>query len=149
MRIKRNKFAMMLTALFVITVTVHVTVQSQSGGDFTITQSVVAGGGGQSSVSGTFSLDGTVGQTVAGNVLSGSPFAVTSGFWNVTPSAAPAQISGHVNYANGTTAARNITMTLTGPAGFNPVTTTTDSSGNYSFSGVPSGFNYTVTPSKG
>ena len=61
--------------------------QVASGGNFTLEQSVVAGGGGQSSTGGTFSLDGTIGQAAAGGALNGSPFAVTSGFWNFTPSA--------------------------------------------------------------
>ncbi len=62
-------------------------IQGQTGGNFTITQSVVAGGGGQQSAGGTFSLDGTIGQSIAGGASSGSPFSVTSGFWNFTPSA--------------------------------------------------------------
>ena len=60
---------------------------AQTGGNYTITQSVVAGGGGQSSTGGTFSLDGTIGQSVAGGALVGSPFSVTSGFWSFTPAA--------------------------------------------------------------
>ena len=58
--------------------------QPQSGGDFTITQSIIAGGGGQNSAGGNFSLDGTIGQSIAGDVLSGNSFSVTSGFWNFT-----------------------------------------------------------------
>ena len=60
-------------------------VPAQSGGNFTITESVIAGGGGQQSTGGNFSLDGTIGQALAGNALSGSPFTVTSGFWNFSP----------------------------------------------------------------
>jgi len=60
-------------------------VQPQSGGAFEITQSVIAGGGGQNATGGTFSLDGTIGQSIAGGALNGSPFAVTSGFWNFSP----------------------------------------------------------------
>jgi hypothetical protein len=59
-----------------------VSVLAQSGGQFVITQSVVAGGGVQNSAGGAFSLDGTIGQAVAGNSIVGSPFAATSGFWN-------------------------------------------------------------------
>lgn len=58
---------------------------AQSGSTFEITQSVIAGGGGQNSAGGTFALDGTIGQAIAGGALDGSPFAVTSGFRNFTP----------------------------------------------------------------
>lgn len=64
---------------------------AQTGGTFEITQSVIAGGGGQQSAGGTFSIDGTIGQPLAGNGLIGSPFSVTSGFWNDTPSAPNSQ----------------------------------------------------------
>lgn len=57
-------------------------------------------------------------------------------------------ISGRVTYANGTTPGKNVTMTLTGPAGFTPQITTTDLNGDYSFTNLPGGNNYTVTPSK-
>ena len=60
-------------------------------------------------------------------------------------------IGGHVTYDDTTPAGKpgkNMTMTLTGPAGFTPVQTTTDNNGNYSFTGVPGGNDYTVTPSK-
>ncbi|MDQ3132915.1 MAG: carboxypeptidase regulatory-like domain-containing protein [Acidobacteriota bacterium] len=65
-------------------------VPAQTGGNFTITESVIAGGGGQTSTGGTFSLDGTIGQPAAGGALEGSPFAVTSGFWNFAAAAPPA-----------------------------------------------------------
>ena len=45
------------------------TVSSQSGGTFTITKSVIAGGGGRTS-GGTFTLDGTIGQPVAHRLIS-------------------------------------------------------------------------------
>jgi len=60
-------------------------VPAQTGGNFTITESVIAGGGGQNGTGGAFSLDGTIGQSIAGGALNGSPFAVTSGFWNFSP----------------------------------------------------------------
>ncbi len=62
-------------------------VPAQTGGNYTVTESVIAGGGGQSSTGGAFSLDGTIGQAAAGGAMSGSSFAVTSGFWNFSPSA--------------------------------------------------------------
>jgi hypothetical protein len=40
----------------------------------------------------------------------------------------------------------NVTLRLTGDASFEPRTTTTDDSGQFSFFDVPAGFGYTVTP---
>ena len=56
-------------------------ISAQTGGDFTITQSVIAAGGGQQSAGGTFSLDGTSGQSLAGTPVSNGNFSVASGFW--------------------------------------------------------------------
>ncbi|MGI8788907.1 MAG: carboxypeptidase-like regulatory domain-containing protein [Pyrinomonadaceae bacterium] len=94
-------------------------VSAQSGGGFEITQSVIASGGGQNSASGAFSLDGTIGQSLAGNALTGNPFAVTSGFWNFTPlapTAASVTIGGYVRTAGGR-GIRNVRVTLTAPSG--------------------------------
>lgn len=77
--------------------------EPQTGGDFTITQSVIAGGG-QNSAGGSFALDGTIGQSIAGNASTGSPFAITSGFWNFTPlapTAASVNVGGRVRTATG------------------------------------------------
>ena len=67
-------------------------VAAQAGASYVVTQSVIADGGGQNASGGTFSLDGTIGQAVAGNELSGGSIAVTSGFWNST-SNAPAALT--------------------------------------------------------
>ena len=57
-------------------------------------------------------------------------------------------ISGHVAYDDSvTTFGKNVTMTLTGNNGFVTQTTTTDANGDYSFN-VPTGNDYTLTPSK-
>jgi hypothetical protein len=58
--------------------------QAQTGGNFTITQSVIAGGG-QNSAGGAFSVDGTVGQAVAGANLTGGMFSLAVGFWTFNP----------------------------------------------------------------
>ena len=81
MKTGKIKLVIMFAALsFLI-----VTTPAQTGGQFEITQSVIAGGGGQNATGGTFSLDGTIGQSIAGGALNGSPFSVTSGFWNFSP----------------------------------------------------------------
>jgi hypothetical protein len=53
---------------------------AQSGGQFTITKSVIAGGGGRVA-GGVFTVDGTIGQAVAGGPSTGGTFSITSGFW--------------------------------------------------------------------
>lgn len=53
-------------------------------GNFAVTQSVIASGGGQGSAGPVFAVDGTIGQSVAGGPSSGGGFAVTSGFWAPT-----------------------------------------------------------------
>ena len=56
-------------------------------------------------------------------------------------------ISGRILYADTTRGARNVTMTLTAPS-FTTQTTTTDVNGDYTFTNVPGGNDYTLTPSK-
>jgi hypothetical protein len=63
-------------------------VRAQSGGDFTITQSVVAGGGGPS-VNGPFEVTGTAGQHDATTATSaGGLFRLDGGFWPAPESGA-------------------------------------------------------------
>ena len=75
---KNQKVIITALTLFILAANIL----AQSGGNFTIQQSVIAGGGGQNSTGGTFSVDGTVGQAAAGGGLSGGSFSVSSGFWN-------------------------------------------------------------------
>jgi len=53
---------------------------AQSGGTFSITKSVIAGGGGRAS-GGTFTLEGTIGQPFAGTQSTGTNFSIIAGFW--------------------------------------------------------------------
>ena len=50
---------------------------AQSGGSFTITKSVIAGGGGSAS-GGSFTVDGTIGQAAAGTISNGGTFSVAA-----------------------------------------------------------------------
>lgn len=126
-------------------------VGAQSGGTFVIEKNVIAGGGG-SAAGGTFALDGTIGQSVAGTTSSGGVFSVDSGFW--ASASAPNTISGTVTYGNtasGPPPPRFVSnVTLTGTGSQNVSTTTAPpgaSAGQYALSGFGSGA-YTVTPSK-
>jgi hypothetical protein len=64
-------------------------VAAQSGGSFTITKSVIAGGGGRAT-GGIFTLDGTIGQPIAGTQSAGATFTLISGFWGGGGPVAPA-----------------------------------------------------------
>lgn len=115
----------------------------QTGGDFTITQSVIAGGGAQQTAGGSFSLDGTIGQSLAGNALSNSPFAVTSGFWNyspLAPTAASVIVSGRVTTTDGN-GIRNVRILLIGASGMLE-TSLTNSFGYFRFENVAVGETY-------
>lgn len=118
----------------------------QSGGPFEITQSVIASGGGLNSAGGSFTLDGTIGQSLAGNSLSGSPFTVTSGFWNfapLAPTAASVTISGRVRTANGN-GIRNVLVRIIAPNG-TIQTALTGSFGYFQFENIPVGDTYIFT----
>lgn len=56
-----------------------------SGGEFEISRSALAGGGGRSS-GGQFVIEGTAGQAEAAGALSGGRFVLTPGFWGVAGS---------------------------------------------------------------
>ncbi len=120
----------------------------QTGGSFAITQSVIASGGEQNSMRGAFSLDGTTGQSVAGNAIGNSPFAVTSGFWNFTtvaPTAANVNIGGRVITANGN-GIRNVVVILTNPNG-TIRSTQTGTFGDFKFENIEVGNIYIISVS--
>lgn len=67
-------------------------------GQYRIEQSVIANGGGTSSA-GPFRVEGTIGQSAAGEQMAGGTFDQVGGFWQplpLGPTAAPASISGRV-----------------------------------------------------
>lgn len=137
----RNKFLIFSAFLILFSVNAF----AQSGG-YEITQSVLASGGGQNSTGGQFSLDGTIGQSLAGGALSGSPFTVTSGFWNfspLAPTAAGVKISGRVFTTEGR-GIRNVILILTASSG-NIKTATTTAFGYFSFDDVLAGDTYIIT----
>lgn len=139
----RNKLLIFSTLLILVSANVF----GQSGGTFAITESVVAGGGGQNSAGGTVSLDGTFGQSIAGNALSNAPFAVTSGFWNFTPlapSAATASVGGRILAANGI-GIRNVIISLTDISGGESRLVRSSSFGYYQFDEIPVGETYILT----
>jgi hypothetical protein len=116
---------------------------AQSGGSFTITKSVIAGGGGNST-GGTFVVDGTAGQSAAGTTSTGGTFQVTGGFWG--GSAAPSSsvsVSGRVTTPAGL-GLRNAIVSLIDAQGIRRLATTS-AFGVYTFDQVGTGQTYTVT----
>lgn len=119
---------------------------AQSSGVFSITQSVIAGGGGQNSAGGSFALDGTIGQSAAGGSLAGGAISLTSGFWNsnsFVPTAAGVSISGRVMAAD-EHGLRNALVTLTDAHGATR-TVVTAPFGYFRFSEAAAGEIYVVT----
>jgi hypothetical protein len=80
---KRSFAAVLLTAVASATILPDAVV-AQAGGNFTITRSVITGGGGRSA-SGNFIVDGTIGQSVAGVSSTGDGFDLATGFWGGIP----------------------------------------------------------------
>ncbi len=76
---------------------------AQSGGNFSLTQSVIASGGETAMTGGSFSLGGTAGQSFAGTVSTGGNYFHESGFWNyfLAPTAATTSIEGRVLSSSG------------------------------------------------
>ncbi len=115
--------------------------QVATGGTYSLDQSVIAGGGEQSSTGGTFSLDGTIGQSSAGTLSDGS-YIIFGGFWNSLANAnGLITISGQIT--SGGNPLAGVAVSLSGSSSG---MVTTDSSGNYSFSNLTAGGTYTVTP---
>lgn len=122
-------------------------VQAQSGNNgLQQTQSVVAGGGGESTAV-SHSLVGTVGQPILG-VSSGGGFTVSSGFFSEsivgTPTASDSTVTGTITTADGT-AVEGVVIMLSGSQ---TRKTITDSNGRYQFNNVETNGFYTVTPAR-
>lgn len=117
----------------------------QTGGNFTITESVVAGGG-QSSNGGMFAVDGTIGQSIAGEDSIGGMFSVSSGFWlpQFAPTAAVASISGRITTSRGR-GIRNVVITLTNATTGENRFVKSKAFGFYRFGDVTVGQSYILT----
>ena len=130
-----------ILALFLLTTAL----MAQNGGQFALTESAIANGGGNSSA-GLFATSGTAGQTVAGGNISGGQFAVQAGFWKpaFAPSAAHASISGRVSSPGGAGIKSVILSIHDSSSGF-VLTTITGPFGYYRFDGLEVGRSYVIT----
>lgn len=119
-------------------------VSSQSGGTFTITQSVIAGGGGQST-GGAFTATGTAGQGTTDSSTGGA-FTLKSGFWNaaaLAPTAAHVGIGGRVMTPDGA-GLRNAIVRVMDQSGKSRMVRT-NGFGYYRFEEVQVGQSYLIT----
>ena len=76
--IKGNSILLFLGILF-MTLTIGMTIEAQTGGNFDLGWFTIDGGGTRSS-GGDFALNGTTGQTDTGSLTGGS-FSLAGGFW--------------------------------------------------------------------
>lgn len=131
------------SVLFLLTILLSPQLKAQTGGQFSITQSVTANGGGKSDA-GNFSVAGTSGQPVSGTDSAGGQFAVHGGFWQqfILLLAANVTVGGRVTTATGGGIA-NARVTLTGLSGASQ-SAVTNSFGYFRFPEVPSGETYIV-----
>lgn len=134
------KIGIFMTAVFLLSIAAS----AQTGGQFSITQSVIANGGADSG-SGNFSVVGTNAQAIAGTNSTGGQFEVNGGFWQVflAPTAANASVSGRVTTATGIGIA-NVRVSITNLGGASQ-TAITNGFGYFSFQEIPSGETYIVT----
>lgn len=123
---------------------VAVSVTAQSGGPYELTQSVSRSGA--VSVGGSYSMEATAGQAVAGNLAPTGTYLLSSGFWtppDLAPTAATVTIGGRILTAEGL-GIRNAVVTLTSFSGLTR-TVTSGSFGVFHFDEVPVGENYILT----
>jgi len=139
---------MFLRALFLLMLLMSIApiLAAQTGGQFDLSHNVVAGGGTRST-GGTITIEGTVGQNLAGVQSSNGTFSIRGGFWAFTqlaPTAAEVSVGGRVVTAEGQ-GIRSVTLTLTNLSTGEIRTALSSSFGYYSFFDVPVGQIYSIT----
>lgn len=112
-------------------------VSAQSGGTYQLTQTVSSTGG--TSSGGTYSIENTDGQPVAGSVPQSGNYSLYIGFWTpeLVPTAAGVTIGGRILTAN-KQGIRNVVITLTTSTGATR-TAVSSSFGYFSFQNVAVG----------
>lgn len=136
----------MLTAAIVVASFVAVAkAQVASNPPYTLEQSVVAGGGG-TSAGGVYTIEGAIGQPVAGTNSTNGAFSLRGGFFTpapFAPTAALAKISGRVLTADGR-GIRNVAVMMTNTRGDLRMAFSS-SFGYFAFENVPVGEVYILT----
>jgi hypothetical protein len=118
-----------------------------SGGQFSVTKTVIAGGGGVLQQSQT-NTGNTIGQAVAGKRSSGGNFTLYSGFWTpdaLAPTASSVIVGGQIKTADGL-GIRSVRVTILFPNG-QTQTALSGSFGYYHFTEIPVGAVYVISVS--
>jgi hypothetical protein len=152
---KYGRLVLLSTVLIVMNTAVAIC--QSSGGSFTITTQVVAGGGcapdgsggcTPSIGSGNLVVTGTAAQPGAADLSRQPPYSVRGGFWYAslaaTPTAANGMVSGTIFDSNGNPVAGAV-IRLSGTQNRKTIT---DADGHYSFVNVETSGFYTVTPAR-
>lgn len=111
-------------------------IQAQTGGGYDISRNVIATGGGQQSAGAGYTVDGTIGQPLAGTLSGGGNFSVRGGFWSfgqLAPTAAPVSLSGRVFSGKGLGIIRRVQIRLLDTMTGIERTTQTNQRGFYRF----------------
>lgn len=140
--------------LILVILIVAFAVTNAAAQPYAITRSVIASGGGQNSTGtaaggNVYRLDGTIGQTVAGQPATGAPFNVFAGFWNpgnFAPTAAGVTLGGRITTANGA-GIRNVNVTLLSMNGARREVRS-GAGGFYSFEDVTAGETFVISVAK-
>lgn len=138
----------LILGLTIIGLSCLVTINAQiaAGGTYSLDQTLIASGGGESSNGGNFKVEGSIGQANAGTNSTNNPFAVQVGFWTgeaLTPTAAPVSVNGRILAPDGY-GLRNARVILTDFQG-NPRTVTSGAFGYFKFEEVEVGQNYVIS----
>lgn len=122
--------------------------QIASGGNYTLTQTVIASGGASgagASTNGNYSLEGTIGQAAAGMKQQNAAYKFEPGFWTAqaifTPTAADVTVSGRIVTRDDGRGIRNVLVTMTAASGATR-TVISGAFGNFRFADVPAGETY-------
>lgn len=118
---------------------------AQSGGQFAVTESLIANGGGNSAFD-QYSTGGTAGQPIAGTQSTGGPYRSSAGFWQapLAPSAAEASVSGRLATIDGR-GILNVSITLKNASSGQVFVARSSAFGYYRFDDVPAGGTYILT----
>ena len=140
----KNNLSLFWKLIFIAMLFCAQTAFAQSGGTYELTQSVTATG--NKSSGGTYSIEDTGGQPVAGGSLQSSPYSLYIGFWTpptFAPTAAGVRVEGRVTTLDGQ-GIRNAHITLTDSSGAIR-TAQTVTFGYYRFDDVRAGEIYVLT----
>ena len=137
----KTHLVLIVICVFTVTSANHF---AQSGGAFQITQSVIAGGGADSSGPG-FAVVGTAAQPATAE-STGTAFSLRGGFWTASfaPTAAGVSIRGKIRTTNGA-GIRNVRVTLTQIATGEARSALSSAFGYYRFDDVMVGQIYLLT----